>query len=192
MEFEICPAKINQKFIAVSTLPYQVRLTILSQGFNVDVKEQSIKQTKLNLWRTKAIIAWQALFLWTVMGFLDGNDDASSAVSQQTSAAKETIKTSAKAAATSKASADDNNDKATSAVAAITSAPQTSKAAETSVATAATSETLGSNSSNGVADTVSTCVNQGLDSAGCRSGRAANEGAIIGGEPFLQEVCWRC
>lgn len=126
------------------------------------------------------------------MGFLDSNDDAISAIFQQTSAAVETIKTSAKAAATSKASADDNNDKATSAAAAVTSAPQTSKAAETSVAAAATSETSRSNSSNGVADTVSTCVNQGLDSAGCQSGRAANEGAIIGGEPFLQEVCWRC
>lgn len=127
------------------------------------------------------------------MGFLDSNDDAISAISQQTSAAVETIKTSAKAAATSKASADDNNDKATSAAAAVTSAPQISKAVETSVAAAATSETSRSNNnSNGVADTVSTCVNQGLDSAGCQSGRAANEGAIIGGVPFLQEVCWRC
>lgn len=124
------------------------------------------------------------------MGFLDSNDGVSSVISQQTSAAEETIKTSAKSAATSKASADDNSDKATSAAAAVTSAPQTSKAAETSVAVAATSEKSGSNSRNGVADTVSTCINQGLDSAGCQSGRAANEGAIIGGEPFLQEVCY--
>lgn len=121
------------------------------------------------------------------MSFLDSNDDAISAISQQTSAAEEAIKTSAKAVATPKASADGNSDKATSAA-----APQTSKAAETSVAAAATSETSGSNSSNGVADTVSTCVNRGLDSAGCQSGRAANEGTITGGGPFLQEICWRC
>lgn len=126
------------------------------------------------------------------MSFLDSNDDAISAISQQTSAAEEAIKTSAKAVATPKASADGNSDKATSAAAAATSAPQTSKAAETSVAAAATSETSGSNSSNGVADTVSTCVNRGLDSAGCQSGRAANEGTITGGGPFLQEICWRC
>ncbi|OXC83688.1 hypothetical protein J005_04105 [Cryptococcus neoformans] len=114
------------------------------------------------------------------MSFLDGDDDTISFISQQTSvptsAAAETIKTSAKAAGTSKASDNDYSGKATFAAAA-----QTSKTPETSVAAAATSATSGNNSSNGVADTVSTCINQSLDSAGCQSGRAANEGAIIGG-----------
>ncbi|OXG22681.1 hypothetical protein C367_03982 [Cryptococcus neoformans Ze90-1] len=114
------------------------------------------------------------------MSFLDGDDDTISFISQQTSvptsAAAETIKTSAKAAGTSKASDNDYSGKATFAAAA-----QTSKTPETSVAAAATSATSGNNSSNGVADTVNTCINQGLDSAGCQSGRAANEEAIIGG-----------